>query len=107
MGLYCLGALHGLWGFCVREWLGGFGACCVFALLFVLLSFRFPLLSCFRPALLLGFLPCLLCCFFGFVGWFLCLVVLLFLFPFRTIRKKKGRKGFAPCVLSSCVAGRD
>lgn len=43
--LYGLGALRGLWGFCVREWLGGFGACGVFALLFVLLSFRFPLLS--------------------------------------------------------------
>ena len=25
-GLYCLRALRGLWGFCVREWLGGFRA---------------------------------------------------------------------------------
>ena len=23
VGLYCSGALCGLWGFCVREWLGG------------------------------------------------------------------------------------
>ena len=23
-GLYCLRALRGLWGFCVREWLGGY-----------------------------------------------------------------------------------
>lgn len=29
--LYCSGALRGLRGFCVREWLGGFGACGVFA----------------------------------------------------------------------------
>ena len=31
VGLLGLGALRGLWGFCTREWLGGFGACCVFA----------------------------------------------------------------------------
>ena len=24
VGLYCLGALRGLCGFCVREWLGGY-----------------------------------------------------------------------------------
>ena len=36
VGLYCLGALRGLWGFCVREWLGGLKACGVFALVFVL-----------------------------------------------------------------------
>ena len=32
--LYGLRSLRGLWGFCVREWLGGFGACCVFCLSF-------------------------------------------------------------------------
>ena len=31
VGLCCSGALRGLWGFCVRERLGGFRACCVFA----------------------------------------------------------------------------
>ena len=35
VGLLVLGALRGLWGFCVREWLGGFMACCVFCLPFV------------------------------------------------------------------------
>ena len=39
-------------------------------------------------------LSCLFLCPCGSLG---------FLFPLRTIRKKKGRKGFAPCVLSSCV----
>ena len=29
--LYGLRALRGLWGFCVREWLGGLKACGVFA----------------------------------------------------------------------------
>ena len=36
VGLYYLRALRRLWGFCVREWLGGFMACGVFALVFVL-----------------------------------------------------------------------
>ena len=58
VGLLGLGALRGLWGFYVREGLGGFGACCVFCLSFSSLV----LLFCFRPALLLGFLPCLLSC---------------------------------------------
>ena len=109
VGLYWLGALRGLCGFCTRVELGGFGSCGVFALLFVLLSFRFPFLSCFRPALLLGFLPCLLSCslscFLGFVAWLLVLVGLLAFFPFRTASdtKRKGAKCF--CVLSSCVVG--
>ena len=33
VGLYCLRALRGLWGFCVREWLGGLKARGVFAFL--------------------------------------------------------------------------
>ena len=34
MGLYCLRALRGLWGFCTREVFGGFGSCGVFAPIF-------------------------------------------------------------------------
>ena len=59
VGLYCFGALRGLWGFCVREWLGGLKACCVFAFLlsFCLypFAFRFISLPAFCPS------PCLLC----------------------------------------------
>ena len=64
VGLCCLRALRGLWGFCVRERLGGFGAWCVFAPVFHLL----PLVLSFCPAFLLSvFLPlfvlfaCLVC----------------------------------------------
>ena len=52
---------------------------------------------------------CLLLCSLSFFALvvFICSLALssLFLFPLRTIRKKKGRKGFAPCVLSSFVVG--
>ena len=70
VGLYCLRALRGLWGFCVREWLGGLEACGVFAFIypFVCLSFyAFALLLSFcvcSPLLVL--LSCLSC--FVFVG---------------------------------------
>ena len=57
MGLYCLRALRGLWGFCVREWLGGFGACGVFAFRFLLSSSSFSL---FAPAFI-SFPACLAC----------------------------------------------
>ena len=84
--LYCSRALRGLCGFCVREWLGGLEACCVFAPVFHLLPISFclsfpslVLLFCFRPALLLGFLPCLLSC------ALCCFLVLL------------------PCLVCSCV----
>ena len=105
VGLCCLGALRGLCGFCVREWLGGLKACGVFALYFVLLSFLFPLLpSCpawlpALPAFLLFVLISWLCGLAFGVGW-----VLAF-FPFRTASDTK-RKG-APCwcVLSWCVVG--
>ena len=83
--LYGLMPLRGLWGFCVREWLGGFEACGVFASIL-------SLCSCFSSFVLLswlaslGFLPCLLCCFFGFVGC-------CFFFPYGCIRiKRKGAK---------------
>lgn len=66
--LYGFGALRGLWGFCVRERLGGFGACCVFRLSFSSLFLSCPafvlLLSCFPAWLLL----LVLSCFLGFVG---------------------------------------
>ena len=82
------GALRGLWGFCVRVRLGGFGACGVFCLSFssfLLLSSLFLLSSCSGPASLLGF-----------CSWSLGLLVLwlLVFFPFRTASdtKRKGAK---------------
>ena len=96
VGLCCLRALRGLWGFCTRVELGGFRAYCVFASIFIVLPLFFFFFACF-PALLVLFAGLVyLCCFCG---------SLCFLFPYRTIRKKKGRKGFAPCVLSWCVVG--
>lgn len=91
--LYGLRSLRGLWGFCVREWLGGFVACGVFCLSFS----SFLLLSCFPAWLLL----LVLSCFLGFVGWLLVLVGLLAFFPFRTALGIK-RRG-ANCV-PSCGA---
>ena len=79
--LYCLRALRGLWGFCVREMFGGFMACGVFPAKSFLLSFRFPLLSCFRPALLLCFVACFLSCSLG-----LCCC---FFFPFGLYVQKE------------------
>ena len=84
VGLFVLRALRGLCGFCARVGLGGLKACGVFASVFLSFSLCLPFVS---PCLSSGF-PCGSLC---------------FLFPLRTIRKKKGRKGFAPCVLSSCV----
>ena len=84
--LYGLRSLRGLWGFCVREWLGGYMACGVFAPIF---SF----LSSFLSSLLSSFLSFCSCC--------LCLsscplfVGCCFLFPFGCIRKKKGHKGLS------------
>ena len=107
MGLCGLRALRGLWGFCVRERLGGLKACGVFAFVFPLFAFPFVLFAFFLSSLYslcpslfwLSFAcPIVLSCLFL---WSL----LLFPFPFRTTRKKKGRKGFALCVLSSFVVG--
>ena len=72
VGLCCLRALRGLWGFCVREWLGGFMACCVFApLLSSLLSSFLSFCSCF-PCLSSCplCLPCLFLCPCGFCRCF-------------------------------------
>ena len=80
VGLCCLGALRGLWGFCVRERLGGLKACCVFTSIFPLLCLPFHLFTCFLSFTLsalfwlsfacplalscLFLCPCGLCCFF-------------------------------------------
>lgn len=99
VGLCWLRALRGLWGFCVREWLGGLKACGVFASLFLLSSLCLPLfypsLSCF-----LSLCPCV-CSSFLLLLSFVCPLVLLFLFPLRTIRKKERAQFF--CVLSCPV----
>ena len=117
--LYRFGVLRGLCGFCARVELGGLEACGVFRLYFIsfasllssFLSFCFcvclsfcPLCSCFY---LFSCLPCLSSCpllvllsaLFILVSlWGLC-----FPFPFRTIRKKKGRAVLVRPLLSCCV----
>ena len=99
MGLCGLRALLGLCGFCTRVELGGLKACGVFAFVFLLL------LLCLPPFMLVVLL-CSGCLSLSSCIVFVALWVwLLFPFPFRTTRKKKGRKGFAPCVLSSFVVG--
>ena len=88
--LYGLRSLCGLWGFCTRVELGGYMTCGVFA-------FRFPLLcplschlSCPFVSVFASFYarcPSLL-----WLSFFCPLALsLCFLFPLRTIRKKKGR----------------
>lgn len=106
VGLCCLGASRGLWGFCARVWLVGFGACGVFRLLFssfLLLSSLFLLSSCSCPASLLGFCSwsCLafLALWLGFWCWLGC----CFFFPFGICVKRKGARCF--CVLSCPVVG--
>ena len=97
VGLCCLGALRGLCGFYVRERLGGLKACGVFAFLFLFLSLC--LLSFYALCLLCSGCLSLSSCIVFVALW----VWLLFLFPFRTIRKKKGRNSLRPlfvcCVL--------
>ena len=82
VGLCCPGALRGLWGFCVREWLGGLKACGVFAFVFRFFSV-FALLLSFCPCVSVSALLCLPSC-LVFVG-----VLLGFLFPFRMYRQKE------------------
>lgn len=93
-------------GFCARVELGGLKACCVFRLKNLFFSSSLVLLS---PALLLGFLPCLLSCFLscflGFVAWLLVLVGLLAFFPFRTASDTKRKGTPCWCVLSCPVVG--
>ena len=88
VGLCCLGALRGLWGFCVREWLGGFRACGVFAFhlsVFPLLCLPFHLFTCF-----LSFCPALL--WLSFVALCGCVVGVAFSLSDKT---KKERICFA------------
>ena len=95
VGLYCLRALRGLWGFCVREWLGGYMIWCVFApvLFFCLLFYSFalgfillPCLSAFRlsSSVCPLCLPCLFLCPCGSCR--------CFFFPFGLYAKRKGAK---------------
>ena len=82
----------------MREWLGGFGACGVFAPIF---SF-FHLLRISSGALPLLSLAYPLGCLASALGLVLSLCgLLLFLFPLRYIRKKKGRNSLRP-LLSCC-----
>ena len=95
VGLSCLGALRGLWGFCVREWLGGLKACGVFASVFLLL------LLCLPPFMLVvllcsGCLSLSSCIVFEAL-WVCCQV---FFFPCGLYAK---RKGAISCVLSRSV----
>ena len=102
VGLFVLRALRGLWGLCVRERLGGLETCSVFASIFPLLCLYFIHFSSSSP-IFWGFafvvlflsscLPCLFLCPCGF---------LLFLFPLRTTRKKKGRAVLVRPLLSCC-----
>lgn len=79
--LYGLRSLRGLWGFCVRVRLGGFGACCVFAFVFLLLSLC--LLSFYALCLSSGALPLLSsACPLARLVCSCVLVGLCFLFPF-------------------------
>ena len=105
--LYCSRALRGLWGFCVREWLGGFMSCCVFSSFypFICLSFclfalgfiLLPCLSAFRlsSSICPLCLPCLFLCPCG---------LLLFLFPLRMNRQKeRARRVGASSLVLLCV----
>ena len=73
------------------------------------LFFSFSLFVSVFVSLLLLFVLCLSLLWLSLLVLLHCLsfpaLSLCFLFPLRTTRKKKGRKGFAPCVLSSCVVG--
>ena len=105
VGLCCLRALRGLWGFCTRVELGGLKTCGVFASVFLSFSlclpFVFPCSSSGCPALLwLSFFLCLSSCLvFPFL---LCLCC--FFFPYGLYAKERAQ-GFAPCVLDCLVVG--
>ena len=70
--------LRGLWGFCVREWLGGFMACCVFASILYLLPCFLSCCLCF-PLVVVLCSGCiyLFSCFVFVALWVCC----CFLFP--------------------------
>ena len=99
MGLYCLSALRGLWGFCTREVFGGFGACCVFAFV---LSFCICVCLSFCPFLCLSAVVVL--CLSLLSLWVVLgfLFGLLFPFPLRTIRQKERARRLVRPLLSCC-----
>ena len=100
--LYGLRSLRGLWGFCVLEMFGGFGACgdflhnisfCPF-LSFSSLVLFCPLLCSFRPAFVACFLSC---------SWSACLGLCCWLsFPSDGIRYEK-RGAFSASLPRSVV----
>ena len=104
--LYGLMSLRGLCGFCVREWLGGFGACCVFALVFFFFALAFHsfvllLSSCFASCpFVLRCSGCLLLVLFSALS--LCVFVISFSLSVYT-QKRKGAPFW--CVLSLWVVG--
>ena len=100
MGLCCLRASRGLWGFCVRVELGGLKACGVFASVFILLLLLLSRFLLCLLVLLSSACPLSLWLILGFLSFG---VVVSFSLSDGFRHKKKGRKGFAPCVLSSCV----
>lgn len=101
VGLCCLRALRGLWGFCARVWLGGLEACCVFASILYLLPCFLSCCLCFPLVVVL----CSGCLYLSSCIVFVALWVCFsrFFFPFGIYAKRKG----APCwcVLSRPVVG--
>lgn len=97
MGLCWLGGLRGLWGFCVREWLGGYMTCGVFA--FLLSVFLF-----FSPAFCPLVLPCLPSCLLACLVCS-CALVGVVSFSLSDYTQKERAQRVFPCVLSSCVVG--
>ena len=87
VGLCRLLALRGLCGFCVREWLGGLEACCVFASVFILLCLYFIRFSSSSPIfrgfafVVLGLSSCIV-----FVALWVCCC---FFFPFGLYAQKE------------------
>ena len=100
VGLCRLLALRGLCGFCVREWLGGLEACCVFASVFILLCLYFIRFSSSSPIfrgfafVVLGLSSCIV-----FVALWVCCC---FFFPFGIYAKRKGAKVCPLRPLLSC-----
>ena len=103
VGLYWLRALRRLWGFCVREWLGGFGACCVFCLSFCQIVLQIVLLlvlfcSCpALPAFLLFVLLSWLCGLVYWLGWGVCFLSLSD--GFRYKKRGANLRPFMRCLL--------
>lgn len=98
VGLCCLGALRGLWGFCARVELGGLKACGVFAFRFVLLSLC--LLSFYTLCLSSGALPLLFsACPLALSLWVFGCVVVSFSLSVYTQKERARRVGASSLVL--------